>query len=413
MEDNNDSIINFISNLNNISKEKIENIIPFLEKANKYIIILNKSISEGISILKNLYSSYFPELPTIVTNSNEYVKTIKVIEENKSLLKKESKTGLKQLTKELSFLPNNVLMALTFMLSSSNVLNSDNNNINTIDNSSDINIKNNYEKILELFSQKNTLLNFISNNMKYLAPNLTLLLGAEISAKLVTEAGGLQELARTPSGNILNMGRHELNLEGFSTMNKFNNGFLTELKEYRDAVDSMKIKVLRRYANKTALAARKDAFINNKRINEKLNNDNKKEEKYGEELKQLIEEKIEKIKNDVQPILKKPLPRPDDKPSRKRGGKRVRGIKKKFELTEVRKLKNRMKFGEPEAEYRDTGIGFGMLGVGGNGSSLRVAINKNNKIITKKQKMYDKKYGNKGDINNINNNINKEQIKNE
>ena len=408
-----ESIINFITNLDNITKKKTENIIPFLEKANKYIIILNKSISEGISILKNLYSSYFPELPTIVTNSNEYVKTIKVIEENKSLLKKESKTGLKQLTKELSFLPNNVLMALTFMLSSSNVLNSDNNNINTIDNSSDINIKNNYEKILELFSQKNTLLNFISNNMKYLAPNLTLLLGAEISAKLVTEAGGLQELARTPSGNILNMGRHELNLEGFSTMNKFNNGFLTELKEYRDAVDSMKIKVLRRYANKTALAARKDAFINNKRINEKLNNDNKKEEKYGEELKQLIEEKIEKIKNDVQPILKKPLPRPDDKPSRKRGGKRVRGIKKKFELTEVRKLKNRMKFGEPEAEYRDTGIGFGMLGVGGNGSSLRVAINKNNKIITKKQKMYDKKYGNKGDINNINNNINKEQIKNE
>ena len=406
MEDNNESIINFISNLDNISKEKIENIIPFLEKANKFIITLNKSISEGISILKNLYSIYFPELPTIVTNSHEYVKTIKVIEENKSLLKKESKTGLKHLTQELSFLPNNVLMALTFMLSSSNVLNSDNNNINNTDNTNDINIKNKYEKILELFNEKNTLLNFISNNMKYLAPNLTLLLGAEISAKLVTEAGGLQELARTPSGNILNMGRHELNLEGFSTMNKFNNGFLTELKEYRDAVDSMKIKVLRRYANKTALAARKDAFINLNRKNEGTNSKFEKEEKYGNELKQSIEDKIEKIKNDVQPILKKPLPRPDDKPSRKRGGKRVRGIKKKFELTEVRKLRNRMKFGEPEAEYRDTGIGFGMLGVGGIGSSLRVAINKNNKIITKKQKMYDKKYGTKGD-----NNVNKEENK--
>ena len=71
-----------------------------------------------------------------------------------------------------------------------------------------------------------------------------------------------------------------------------------------------------------------------------------------------------------------------------------------------------MKFGEPEAEYRDTGIGFGMLGVGGIGSSLRVAINKNNnKIITKKQKMFDKKYGNKEiDINDKNNNNNgKEQ----
>ena len=398
MEEN-EEILSFISNLENINQEKGENIIPFLEKANKYIIILNKYISEGISVLKELYSPFFPELPTIVTNSYEYVKSIKVIEENKALLKNESKIGIKQLRQELSFLPNNVLMALTFMLSSSNVINSNNNN------SSDINIKNKYEKILELFQEKNTLLNFISSNMKYLAPNLTLLLGAEISAKLVTEAGGLQELARTPSGNILNMGRHELNLEGFSTMNKFNNGYLTELKEYKDAIDSMKIKVLRRYANKTALAARKDAFINKNK-----KNGNEKEEKYGDDLKKLIEEKVEKIKNDVQPILKKPLPRPDDKPSRKRGGKRVRGIKKKFELTEVRKLRNRMKFGEPEAEYRDTGIGFGMLGVGGIGSSLRVAINKNNKIITKKQKMYDKKYGSKGD--NINNEKEKEKENN-
>ena len=383
MEEN-DEIIKFISSLENNNIDLEQNLIPLLEKANKYIIILNKYISEGISVLKELYSPYFPDLPTIVTNSFEYVKSIKVIEENKLLLKNDTKSGIKQLKQELSFLPNNVLMTLTFMLSSSNVINS------SQDNSSEEQIKKNYEKILEIFNQKNILLNFISNHMKYLAPNLTLLLGPEISAKLVTEAGGLAPLARTPSGNILNMGRHELNLEGFSTMNKFNNGYLTELKEYKNAVDSMKIKVLRRYANKTALAARKDAFLNRSK-----NNGNNNKENYGTELKKIIADKVEKIKNDVQPILKKPLPRPDDKPSKKRGGKRVRGIKKKFELTEVRKLKNRMKFGEPEAEYRDTGVGFGMLGVGGIGSSLRVAINKNNKIITKKQKMYDKKYGNK------------------
>ena len=375
----------FVTNLEthqNFSEE--ENIIPLLEKANKYIIILNKYISEDVIILKDLYSIYFQELPTIVTNNYEYVKSIKVIEENKQLLKRESKTGIKQLSQELSFLPNNVLMALTFMLTSSNVM-----KINSEEKS--LEIKKEYTKILDLFQKKTTLLNFISNNMKYLAPNLTLLLGAEIAAKLVTEAGGLNELARTPSGNILNMGRHELNLEGFSTMNRFNNGYLTELKEYKDSVDSMKIKVLRRYSNKTALAARKDAFLN---INKNRNN-----EKYGDEMKKLIAEKVEKIKNDIQPILKKPLPRPDDKPSRKRGGKRVRGIKKKFELTEVRKLKNRMKFGEPEAEYRDTGKGFGMLGIGGIGSTLRLNINKSNKIITKKQKMYDKKYGTKKEDN--------------
>ena len=378
-----EEISKFITNLETQSNlTENENIIPLLEKANKYIIILNKYISEEIIILKDLYSIYFPELPTIVTNNYEFVKSIKVIEENKQLLKQESKTGINQLNQELSFLPNNILLALTFMLTSSNV-------VKIKSEEKEKEIKNIYTKTLDLFQQKSILLNFISNNMKYLAPNLTLLLGAEIAAKLVTEAGGLPELARTPSGNILNMGRHELNLEGFSTMNKYNNGYLTELKEYKDSVDAMKIKVLRRYANKTALAARKDAFMNK----------NKNNEKYGDEMKKLIAEKVEKIKNDIQPILKKPLPRPDDKPSRKRGGKRVRGIKKKFELTEVRKLKNRMKFGEPEAEYRDTGYGFGMLGVGGIGSTLRLTINKNNKIITKKQLMYDKKYGTKKEDN--------------
>ena len=78
-------------------------------------------------------------------------------------------------------------------------------------------------------------------------------------------------------------------------MNKFNNGFLTELKEYKNAIDSMKIKVLRRYENKTALAPRKDAFINKSKLSPKEN--------YGNELKKLIADKVDKIKNDVQPML--------------------------------------------------------------------------------------------------------------
>ena len=86
MEEN-EEITKFISTLESQSMEEEANIISLLEKANKYIIILNKSITERISKLKELYSPYFPELPTIVTNSYEYVQSIKVIEENKSLLK--------------------------------------------------------------------------------------------------------------------------------------------------------------------------------------------------------------------------------------------------------------------------------------------------------------------------------------
>jgi len=125
-----------------------ENIIQLLEKANKYIIILNKYISEDVIILKDLYSIYFQELPTIVTNNYEYVKSIKIIEENKQILKEESKTGIK------SFLPNNVLMTLAFILTSSNIM-----KINSEEKS--LEIKKEYTKILDLFQKKTTLLNFI------------------------------------------------------------------------------------------------------------------------------------------------------------------------------------------------------------------------------------------------------------
>jgi len=37
-------------------------------------------------------------------------------------------------------------------------------------------------------------------------------------------------------------------------------------------------------------------------------------------------------------------------------------MKERLELTEIRKFRNRMKFGaDGEDEYRETGIGFGML----------------------------------------------------
>ena len=58
----------------------------------------------------------------------------------------------------------------------------------------------------------------------------------------------------------------------------------------------MKIKLLRKNENKTALAARKDAFINKSKLSTKEN--------YGNELKKLIADKVDKIKNDVHNIKK-------------------------------------------------------------------------------------------------------------
>jgi len=44
--------------------------------------------------------------------------------------------------------------------------------------------------------------------------------------------------------------------------------------------------------------------------------------------------------------MNKPLPKPDDKPSRKRGGEKYRKMKQRLGLTNIRALSQRMKFGD-------------------------------------------------------------------
>jgi len=66
----------------------------------------------------------------------------------------------------------------------------------------------------------------------------------------------------------------------------------------------------------------------------------------------------------------------------------MRNLKKKLELTEMGKMKNRTKFGpDAEVEYRESGKGFGLLTSGGVGAKIKVGASKGQKINTKKQKL--------------------------
>jgi U4/U6 small nuclear ribonucleoprotein PRP31 len=89
--------------------------------------------------------------------------------------------------------------------------------------------------------------------------------------------------------------------------------------------------------------------------------------------------RFDKIQEPNAPKLRKPLPAPDDKPKKRRGGKRYRQMKERMGLTDLRKEANRLKFGEDgEEEFRSTGQGFGMLGKAGIGKVKVTA--KNNKV---------------------------------
>ena len=105
-----------------------------------------------------------------------------------------------------------------------------------------------------------------------------------------------------------------------------------------------------------------------------------------------VERKIQKILEP--PPLKedKPLPAPDDRPKKRRGGRRMRKLKQKFEMTELRKQANRTPFGlDAQEEIGDSGKGMGFIGLAGGGKLRVSAVDKG---ILKKTKKFSGSSGN-------------------
>ena len=83
---------------------------------------------------------------------------------------------------------------------------------------------------------------------------------------------------------------------------------------------------------------------------------------------------------------KKALPVPDDKPRKKRGGKRARKLKEKFGMSEMRKDANKRTFSNFEGEYGDDAMGLDMGMLGKGAGKLRASVKKEQKMALKKAK---------------------------
>jgi len=382
------------------------NIIPFsltkdsliyqlISDSNKYISEITLDINSITKYIKEIYSLRFPELESLILNPYDYVIAVKKLG-NHIDVNKVDLTG---------FLPNHNIMAINIMSSSTSGKPLSENELKGVHIACD--------EVIELNKQRKYLLNFIESRMHIIAPNLSEIVGSNIAAKLVTAAGGIIELSKMPACNVLVLGSQQgrKNLEGFSTSGKLHRGYLAELDLVKETPEDFQNQAIRMLASKCSLASRVDAYrkVDIKTTNEnfKDNNFNESENdntkvpensnvtKEGEKLKEGILKRLYKIQQPQQPILKKVLPKPDDKPRKRRGGKRMRSIKKRYELTEMRKMKNRMKFGtDEEKEYRETGKGYGQLGVGGVGAKMKNAVKVGQKINTKKQKIATLKAGN-------------------
>ncbi|XP_057437449.1 U4/U6 small nuclear ribonucleoprotein Prp31 homolog [Lotus japonicus] len=242
------------------------------------------------------------------------------------------------------------------------------------------------DRALALDSAKKKVLDFVESRMGYIAPNLSSIVGSAVAAKLMGTAGGLTSLAKMPACNVQLLGAKKKNLAGFSTAtSQFRVGYLEQTEIFQTTPPALRMRACRLLAAKSTLAARVDSIRGDP------------SGRTGRSFKDEIHKKIEKWQEPPPAKQPKPLPVPDSEPKKKRGGRRLRKMKERYAVTDMRKLANRMQFGIPEESSLGDGLGegYGMLGQAGSGK-LRVSMGQSKLAAKVAKKFKEKSYGSSG-----------------
>lgn len=242
------------------------------------------------------------------------------------------------------------------------------------------------DRALALDAAKKKVLDFVESRMGYIAPNLSAIAGSAVAAKLMGTAGGLFSLAKMPACNVKLLGAKKKNLAGFSTAtSQFRVGYLEQTEIFQSTPPALRMRACRLLAAKSTLAARVDSTRGDSTG------------KTGRNLREEIRKKIEKWQEPPPAKQPKPLPVPDSEPKKKRGGRRLRKMKERYAVTDMRKLANRMQFGVPEESSLGDGLGegYGMLGQAGSGK-LRVSVGQSKLAAKVAKRFKEKNYGSSG-----------------
>lgn len=246
---------------------------------------IDESISKLIERIREWYALYFPEMD-IIKNNETY---IKLISQNKT---KEAIVEAKP-----EAFPDEII------------------DIDDDIDPRDLEIMNNYaNSIYELQKSRKSIEEYIDKKMESIAPNLRLLVGSSLGAKLISHAGGLKRLAMYPSSTVQIMGAEKAlfrHLKSGDRPPKY--GLIYQHPQVRGAKWWNRGKVARMLAGMISHAARRDIFT--KTFDENV----------AEEFKLKVEE-IEKNKPFPTKTTKK---RKEERKKSKKGKKKGRKNKKR------------------------------------------------------------------------------------
>lgn len=326
---------------------------------NEMVIDADTEVMSIAKSIKDDYAKRFPELESLIPNPLDYARVV---------LKLGNETDLTQVDLT-GILPSASIMVVTVTASTTAGT--------ALPEAALQKVQDSCEQVLKLSSHKQKMLAFVESRMASVAPNLSAIVGTQVAAKLIGAAGGLDKLAALPSTVLQVLGskkRAGAALGGMSSNSGLevkHAGFVQRCDLIQNTPPQLRTKVMRLVAGKCTLACRADSYGDSK------------DGEIGERFKEDIEQKAIKMQEPPPPKEVKALPIPPEASGKRRGGRRLRKMKERFGMTQMRQLSNRVQFGQEEDTSSDGLLGVGMLSA--KSGKMRVSA-KEQKLAAEKNK---------------------------
>ncbi|KAB8527770.1 hypothetical protein FH972_025423 [Carpinus fangiana] len=326
-----------------------------LTQSNTYATSIDDQTTVVHKYIRDHYSARFPELEKLITDPIEYTKAVAVIGNGPM---DSLKDALASNNNILNQALNNILSRHILLTVTTEATMSKGQALPPTELSS---ILDACRTMLALEQAKRSLTSYVQSRMNIFAPNLTTLIGSLTAAQLLNARGGLTALAETRASNIASIGTKRAGFQsGFATnVGIRNQGYLYASPLVQRCRPEQRTQAMRIVSAKLVLAARVD------RVHQSADGAT------GEDLREQCEKRLDKLTEPPPNKGHRALPAPDDRPSKKRGGRRARKAKEATAMTDLRKAQNRMQFGKEEAETGygtgESTAGLGMIGESNDG----------------------------------------------
>jgi U4/U6 small nuclear ribonucleoprotein PRP31 len=275
-----------------------------LKEANEFSTQIGDEIQAVHKYIMDIYSKRFPYLSSLIQNPVNFAKTVLILQNNLVDIKTTSQSADNALGVPLK----SILQQAQIMVVIVEATNAEGRELNPTELEAVVAACN---LLLELNRAKDILIDFVQSRMTSFAPNLTVLLGSLAAAQLISHAGGISGLAKTPSCNIPSLGVNRASGLGLaSNIGVRHQGFLYHSPMLQTIREDQKKQAMRILAGKVVLCARVDLV-------------HMSDDATGRQLKEECERRLDKLTEPPKNNGVRALPAPDDKPARKRGGRRA------------------------------------------------------------------------------------------